>query len=37
MRFREHGGVLCFKNKGPNRHALDPARREAPASVGGAD
>jgi len=36
-RFREHGGALCFKGKGPERHALDPARREAPASAGGAD
>src|SRR5580692_5014665 len=36
-RFREHGGSLCFKGKGPERHALDPARREAPASTGGAD
>ena len=35
-RFREHGGSLCFKGKGPERHALDPARREAPAA-GGAD
>ncbi len=36
-RFREHGGSLCFNGKGPERHALDPARRE-PASVpGGAD
>jgi 4-hydroxybenzoyl-CoA reductase subunit alpha len=34
-RFREHGGSLCFKGKGPERHALDPARREA--SAGGAD
>jgi CO/xanthine dehydrogenase Mo-binding subunit len=34
-RFREHGGSLCFKGKGPERHALDPARHEAPA--GGAD
>jgi len=34
-RFREHGGSLCFKGKGPERHALDPSRREAPA--GGAD
>jgi 4-hydroxybenzoyl-CoA reductase subunit alpha len=25
-RFREHGGSLCFKDKGPERHALDPAR-----------
>ena len=35
--FREHGGSLCFKNKGPERHALDPARREAATSAGGAD
>ncbi len=34
-RFREHGGSLCYKGKGPERHALDPARREIPA--GGAD
>ena len=26
-RFREHGGSLCFKGKGPERHALDPSRR----------
>src|SRR5712691_7153045 len=25
-RCREHGGSLCFKNKGPERHVLDPAR-----------
>jgi len=36
-RFREHGGSLCFKGKGPDRHALDPARREAPMSAGGGD
>jgi hypothetical protein len=36
-RFREHGGSLCFKGKGPERHALDPARREAPTSAGGGD
>jgi 4-hydroxybenzoyl-CoA reductase subunit alpha len=36
-RFREHGGALCFKEKGPLRHALDPAHREFPASAGGAD
>ena len=36
-RFREHGGALCFKGKGPERHALDPARRETPAAAGGAD
>ncbi len=32
-RFREHGGSLCFKGKGPERHALDPSRREV--SAGG--
>ncbi len=36
-RFREHGGSLCFKGRGPARHALDPAHRQAPASAGGAD
>src|ERR1700704_1286808 len=36
-RFREHGGALCFRGKGPQRHALDPSRREAPASARGAD
>jgi 4-hydroxybenzoyl-CoA reductase subunit alpha len=35
--FREHGGSLCFKNKGPERHALDRARQQAPPSAGGAD
>ncbi len=34
-KFREHGGALCFKGKGPERHALDPSRREV--SAGGAD
>jgi 4-hydroxybenzoyl-CoA reductase subunit alpha len=34
-RFREHGGALCFKGKGPERHALDPARCEP--SARGAD
>jgi 4-hydroxybenzoyl-CoA reductase subunit alpha len=34
-RFREHGGSLWFKGKGPERHPLDPSRREVPA--GGAD
>jgi 4-hydroxybenzoyl-CoA reductase subunit alpha len=33
-RFREHGGSLCFKGKGPERHALDPSRQEF---AGGAD
>jgi 4-hydroxybenzoyl-CoA reductase subunit alpha len=36
-RCREHGGSLCFNGKGPERHALDPARRQAPAGAGGAD
>ncbi|HET6844133.1 MAG TPA: molybdopterin cofactor-binding domain-containing protein [Candidatus Angelobacter sp.] len=27
--FREHGGLLCFKDKGPMRHPEDPARRSA--------
>jgi 4-hydroxybenzoyl-CoA reductase subunit alpha len=34
-RFREHGGSLCFKGKGPERHVLDPARRAV--LTGGAD
>jgi 4-hydroxybenzoyl-CoA reductase subunit alpha len=33
--FREHGGSLWFKGKGPERHPLDPSRHK-PAS-GGAD
>ncbi len=37
VRFREHGGSLCFKGKGPDRHALDPARRESISAAGGAD
>jgi 4-hydroxybenzoyl-CoA reductase subunit alpha len=28
-RFREHGGSLWFKGKGPERHALDPACRSS--------
>jgi 4-hydroxybenzoyl-CoA reductase subunit alpha len=36
-RFREHGGSLWYRGKGPMRHPLDPARREAPAAVGGDD
>ena len=28
-RFREHGGSLWFKGKGPMRHELDPARQGA--------
>jgi 4-hydroxybenzoyl-CoA reductase subunit alpha len=35
-RFREHGGSLWFRGKGPERHPLDPARREI-AEVGGDD
>src|SRR4030088_38004 len=35
--FREHGGSLWFKGKGPQRHALDPSRREGAAPAGGAD
>ncbi|PYX96293.1 MAG: 4-hydroxybenzoyl-CoA reductase subunit alpha [Acidobacteria bacterium] len=35
-RFREHGGALWFRGKGPERHPLDPARREA-ADAGGDD
>jgi 4-hydroxybenzoyl-CoA reductase subunit alpha len=34
-RFREHGGSLWFKGKGPERHPLDPSRRES--VTGGAD
>jgi 4-hydroxybenzoyl-CoA reductase subunit alpha len=34
-KFREHGGELCFKGKGPKRHEFDPAHR--PAQPGGAD
>ena len=36
-RFREHGGSLCFKGKGPERHALDPSRNPASALRGGGD
>ena len=36
-RFREHGGALWFRGKGPERHALDPARREGATPAGGAD
>jgi 4-hydroxybenzoyl-CoA reductase subunit alpha len=35
--FREHGGALWFRGKGPERHPLDPARRETTAEPGGAD
>ncbi len=36
-RFREHGGSLWFRGKGPLRHPLDPSRRESPAAAGGDD
>lgn len=35
--FREHGGSLWFKGKGPERHALDPSRRAQPLEAGGDD
>jgi 4-hydroxybenzoyl-CoA reductase subunit alpha len=34
-RCREHGGSLCFKGKGAERHALDPSRSAR--SAGGAE
>jgi 4-hydroxybenzoyl-CoA reductase subunit alpha len=34
-RFREHGGSLWFKGKGPERHPRDPAHAQS--SAGGAD
>jgi 4-hydroxybenzoyl-CoA reductase subunit alpha len=34
-RFREHGGSLWYRGKGPKRHALDPSRRETAAQAGG--
>ncbi len=37
QRFREHGGALGFKGKGPARHAADVARAPSPADVGDAD
>ena len=36
-RFREHGGSLWFRGKGPERHPLDPARRQVTAEVRGDD
>jgi 4-hydroxybenzoyl-CoA reductase subunit alpha len=36
VHFREHGGALWFKGKGPDRHPLDPARSGVSAE-GGAD
>jgi len=34
IRFREHGGSLWFRGKGPARHRLDPSRRSVHASGG---
>jgi 4-hydroxybenzoyl-CoA reductase subunit alpha len=36
-RFREHGGALSFKGKGPQRHPLDPAVSSQQGSSGGDD
>jgi len=39
-KFREHGGSLWFKGKGPERHPLDPSRQDSSrggASAGGTD
>jgi len=36
-RFREHGGSLWYRGKGPERHPLDPARRDVPAASAGDD
>ncbi len=36
-RFREHGGALWFKGKGPQRHPLDPAVSGEQGSAGGDD
>jgi len=36
-KFREHGGALWFKGKGPVRHELDHSRQAPGGSVGGAD
>jgi len=35
--FREHGGALWFKGKGPKRHAQDPAVVKPQSPAGGAD
>jgi 4-hydroxybenzoyl-CoA reductase subunit alpha len=34
VKFREHGGSLWFKGKGPQRHPEDPSRSTAPAAGG---
>jgi len=36
-RFREHGGSLWFKGRGPVRHQEDPARRDRSAAEPGGD
>jgi hypothetical protein len=36
-KFREHGGSLWFRGKGPERHPLDPSRLKATAQAGGDD
>jgi 4-hydroxybenzoyl-CoA reductase subunit alpha len=36
-RFREHGGSLWYRGKGPERHPLDPSRRESAVPAGGDD
>jgi 4-hydroxybenzoyl-CoA reductase subunit alpha len=38
-RFREHGGALWFRGKGPERHRLDPAvlKQPSPATSAGGD
>src|SRR5271154_4121690 len=35
--FREHGGSLWYRGKGPERHPLDPSRRETPTAAAGDD
>jgi hypothetical protein len=36
VKFREHGGSLWFRGKGPTRHPLDPSRQGSQAgSVAG--
>jgi len=37
VRFREHGGSLWHRGKGPKRHPLDPSRRETAVPAGGDD
>src|SRR3954467_12577371 len=36
-RFREHGGSLWFRGKGPERHPGDPSRRDSPDGARQAD